>query len=509
MADITGTLGNDVLSGGNSDDRLDGLGGDDLLNGRGGNDVLVGGLGNDIYVVDSVGDRIVELEASGVDIAYTDVDFWLDVDDYVELLSARDWQSVAPLQLTGNAFVNTIDGNAGNNFIDGAAGADVLIGFGGNDTYVVDNPFDRVIEGAGEGFDKIYTDASYRLSDDMEIELLSARDWRSVTSLSLIGNSLANTIDGNDGENFLDGEAGADTLVGMDGDDIYVVDDGGDQIVEGISGGFDLIYTSVDYVLAEGSFVETLSARDVFSTAALALGGNSNANQLQGTGGDNIMDGGANRDTMIGYEGNDSYFVDQHGEPNSRDIVVELQGGGTDTVYILTPPANFIRFDLYAFVENAEVFDQMSTVSIDIRGNELGNRLIGSAGTNYIFGADGDDYLDNKFGDGSMGGGEGADTFAFTTALSAQNVDRISDFRHGEDKISLDDAIFAGLPLGPLNPNAFVTGTSAADADDRIIYDSTTGQLRFDGDGNGAGAAVEFAVLLDRPMLDAADIILA
>ncbi|HYJ52239.1 MAG TPA: hypothetical protein VEW04_03620, partial [Allosphingosinicella sp.] len=69
----------------------------------------------------------------------------------------------------------------------------------------------------------------------------------------------------------------------------------------------------------------------------------------------------------------------------------------------------------------------------------------------------------------------------------------------------LDDAVFTGLSLGALNANAFVIGTTAQDADDRIIYNSTTGALFFDADGNGAGAAVQFATLDGHPIVTASD----
>jgi Ca2+-binding RTX toxin-like protein len=149
-----------------------------------------------------------------------------------------------------------------------------------------------------------------------------------------------------------------------------------------------------------------------------------------------------------------------------------------------------------AQAETLSTLDWAGTAAISLTGNELGNYVIGNAGANV---------LDGKGGFDALQGLGGADTFAFTTALGSANVDHIADMVSGTDRIALDHGVFAGLGLGALNANAFVIGTAAGDADDRIVYNSATGELFFDADGNGAGAAVLFAVLDGHPLLAASD----
>ena len=110
-----------------------------------------------------------------------------------------------------------------------------------------------------------------------------------------------------------------------------------------------------------------------------------------------------------------------------------------------------------------------------------------------------------------MTGGAGADQFDFTVALdAAANLDTITDFQLGLDRIRLESDIFSGLAAGALDGNAFLSAAGAAqaaDADDRVIYNPTSGALYFDADGAGGAAAVQFAVLATRPaLLSAADL---
>ena len=79
----------------------------------------------------------------------------------------------------------------------------------------------------------------------------------------------------------------------------------------------------------------------------------------------------------------------------------------------------------------------------------------------------------------------------------------------GVDVIELDDAVFAGLNLGKLDASAFVANASgtATSADQRIIYDTDSGQLFYDADGSLGGAAVLFGMVAGHPPLTGADFV--
>jgi len=67
--------------------------------------------------------------------------------------------------------------------------------------------------------------------------------------------------------------------------------------------------------------------------------------------------------------------------------------------------------------------------------------------------------------------------------------------------------VFASVTGGGIQAGEFVIGTAAADADDRLVYDQSTGRLFYDADGNGAGAAVLFAQLGAGTVLAAGDFV--
>ena len=76
---------------------------------------------------------------------------------------------------------------------------------------------------------------------------------------------------------------------------------------------------------------------------------------------------------------------------------------------------------------------------------------------------------------------------------SSTNIDTISNFQFGSDKIELENAIFTMLgTTGALSADNFKIG-GPTDDNDFILFDPSTDLLSYDADGNGAGVAVTFA----------------
>jgi len=139
-----------------------------------------------------------------------------------------------------------------------------------------------------------------------------------------------------------------------------------------------------------------------------------------------------------------------------------------------------------------------------IRG--LGGRdtILGLGGQDKLHGGVGHDVLNGGRGGDVLTGGAGRDAFVFGARPDANAPDIIRDFSARDDTIRLHLKAFPTL-AGILTVDAFYKGLASHDADDRIIYDETSGALFYDADGSGADAAVQFAGLRHHPAITAAD----
>jgi serralysin len=302
-----------------------------------------------------------------------------------------------------------------------------------------------------------------------------------------IGGSGNDRLIGNDGDNGLNGGAGADEMTGGLGDDTYWIDHAGDLAVERAGQGADTIVSSFDHVLS------TPFEHLQLAGAAIRATGNGVANTIDGNGENNFLDGRGGADVMRGGGGNDIYIVDHGG-----DVAFEAKdfGGGIDMV------RSPVSFTLRAYVEKLTL---LGDANLSGTGNAAVNLLLGNGGANVLRGLAGDDVIrggegaDRIYGGAQkdlLSGGGGADRFYFDTQLHKfYNVDRLGDFSCADDTICLDDLVFQSLATGQLNADAFHLGAAAADAEDRIIYNSQTGDLFFDADGIGSAEAVRFATI--------------
>jgi serralysin len=216
---------------------------------------------------------------------------------------------------------------------------------------------------------------------------------------------------------------------------------------------------------------------------------------------------------MQGGTGDDWYYLYRTG-----DSLVEFAGEGNDRIVAS------VSYTLSAGQEIETLAADAAAGAVNLTGNEVsqvifGNAaantlsggggadtLIGLAGNDTLLGGDGDDQLAGGLGADLLEGGNGADILVFADALGASNVDTIVGFTSGTDRLFLENEVFTGLAAGSLAAGAFAIGAAAADADDRIVYNSATGALYFDADGTGAGAAIQFATMTAGTSLAASDL---
>ncbi|OWW20174.1 calcium-binding protein [Noviherbaspirillum denitrificans] len=182
----TGNAGNNTLTGN---------AGANILDGGAGADILQGGDGNDTYVVDDLGDVVVEASATG------GIDT-VNVDLAVYTLSANveNGRALGSGAINGNSLNNILFSGAGNNTLNGGAGTDTADYSFATAGVTVSLALTTAQATGGSGSDTL-----------LAIE-------------NLTGSSFDDKLTGNSGANVLDGGTGIDTLTGGGGGDFFRFD---------------------------------------------------------------------------------------------------------------------------------------------------------------------------------------------------------------------------------------------------------------------------------------------
>ena len=339
-------------------------------------------------------------------------------------------------------------------YIDGGLGADTMQGSTSNDSYVVDNPNDRVVEPVWSpySYDIIRSSVAYELPDNVE-----ALTMTGTAAIDGWGNELSNHLDGSQ-------NAAVNHLYGGIGHDYYIVG-ANDIVVEAPGAG-------TDTVEFHGTGTRTYLRGDLpANVEGLALGDDLGASDLQGSSGDdtltgnasnNVITGGAGDDTLWGGDGTDTLIGGTGddtmlGGPGVNSYLFG-KGFGNDSVADTPPadgrlgPPNHIMFDAtvapddiyfaggklhlhgtddelaihsYAditFSDGSAISETQvgmllyaSNSSVASAGNDLiygtegGNQIDALAGDDFVYGYGGNDTLAGNAGDDQVSGGAGDD----------------------------------------------------------------------------------------------------
>jgi Ca2+-binding RTX toxin-like protein len=305
---------------------------------------------------------------------------------------------------------------------------------------------------------------------------------------TIYGNVGNDTLKGGTGNDVLNGGGGADNMVGGDGSDLYYVDNGFDIVTETNAiasiGGIDMAYS----YLSNYSLKANVENGRIVASGSANLSGNSLNNLIYAGVGINHIDGLTGVDTV-------SYgYASTTGTVGVTLNLVVVNASGQSTA------SGISGADLVKNIEN-------------ISGSNYADTLVGNSGKNVLNGGAGNDLILGVQGNDTLIGGTGKDIFRFnTTPNNIANKDAIIDFNVVDDTIQLENAVFTKLlsigTLAASNFHASSAGT-AADGNDYVLYNTTTGVLSYDADGNGAGTAVQIATvgISVHPALTQADFV--
>ncbi len=527
---IDALAGDDIIFGGTGDDTIYGGLGSDRIDGGAGVDKVYGGEGNDTFVISGIeatndtfdggegSDRVIVSGASSVTLSNfntvtSSIEGWVGngqailgttsttLGDRIDLSNLNTLSGLSFVD--GQAGNDAIIGSQFNDDLRGGAGNDILTGGAGNDSLNGGAGIDTLNGGAGD--DIIFVTGIEALSDIIN----AGEDGESVgdtlrvtgaTNLALQNfNSTTNGI-----ENWLGNNA---ALLGDTSNNVFnfsaLTSISGLTYVDGGSG---------NDLLVGSSFNDDLR-------------GGAGADNISGGSGADILTGGAGADTMDGGESGDIYIIGSTTD-YIGDLIQDTGTAGIDQLrYSATTAGTLTLSSQVTGIEQVivgtgtgvtaittattaiNVTASALTTSVSITGNNGANvltsgsgndTLIGNGGNDTLIGGSGSDWLYGGLGNDILTGGLGADTFVFDTSLNLfNNRDTINDFNVIDDTIGLENAIFTalGATTGTLSAAAFRIGSSAGDADDRIIYNPTHGALFYDSNGNASGGLVQFATL--------------
>ncbi|MBN4177581.1 hypothetical protein GSU75_04864 [Pseudomonas savastanoi pv. phaseolicola] len=381
---LYGLQGDDTLKGGDGRDTLSGGDGNDTLDGGAGNDSLDGGYGSDTYVFrkgsgqDTINNysyndttvgkldviRLEGLNASDVAMRRESDDLIIQIKDSGETLRVSshfypyanygygiDQVQFADGSVLTNAQIRSamLSGSEGDDTVSGYDSADSLFGQSGNDV-LSGRQGDDILDG-GDGKDTLYGEDG----DD-----------------TLLGGTSSDTLSGGYGNDLLDGGSGNDSLDGGFGSDTYV--------------------------FRKGSGQDTISNYAYNDTTV----GKLDVIRLEGLNVSDVVIRRESDDLVIQIKDSDETL-----RVSSHFYASAIYGYGIDQIQFADGVV-WNKDDL-----NANLSTVVPVSSLTITGTEANETLTGGAGHDTLYGNGGDDILEGGAGNDRLDGGYGNDTYVF------------------------------------------------------------------------------------------------
>ena len=499
---ILDALGNEIpmdfsIAGLDGNDWVLGSDGNDTLSGGAGNDTLMGGLANDRFAFTT------EVVSGGVDLIL----------DFQALAGNSDWivlDRTGFNSLNGSTVLSAAEFRSGGGATAAATAAERIIYNSTNGNLYYDS--DGLGGAASIQFATLAAVAP-AAGQPAVLPSLTAASFvlqgpAPAANLTLTGTALADSLVGATGSDLISGLGGNDTLNGGAGNDTLSGGAGSDAITTGT--GIDRVVFDSAPVAGEIDRITDLTItagdrlvfdRSVFNN--LTAGASLTAAEFRTGSGVTAASSATQRvlyNTLNGF-----LYYDPDGTGSRAAVqIATLLNRPTLTA------ANLLMRGTTAPVVFA------GTPGADVAyGSSANDNLSGSDGNDDLYGYAGNDTLNGGLGVDTLRGGDGSDTFTFNTAIAGgTNVDLVFDFTNATDRLLLDRAVFDGVSsLGTALTAAELLSaagaTAATTAAQRIIHNTTTGEIWYDGDGSGLiNAPVAFARLQPGTALTAASIAL-
>ena len=293
------------------------------------------------------------------------------------------------------------------NYVTETNSAETLIG--GNPIEFVSSQFEVLFNNTS-----VFLDGNFIVTyPNGSLESYSLNGYRLIIYLPEDPSGLI--IIGTTGDDILQGTTGVDNITTLEGSDVVYALAGNDTIT-----------LTADSVWGAGYVAKNMSiAPSVGTKEMIALNG---FNRFT-----DVIDGGADVDTINLTDGNDAFFIDDVYSAHHSSLTLTSTTQGIDSI------ARITNLEVINAGEGNDIVDLTSNnfvlaEAVVINGEAGNDTLWGSNGNDIIDGGEGDDTIFGGTGGDTLTGGAGADAFQFTATAGS---DIITDFGVGGDTIQL------------------------------------------------------------------------